>query len=292
MAMERNPREQPAATLRIVAPTETAAPRSAWTGRVGALSALARPAAFRHGARLLSYAVLGALIGVVALVAVATLPVLFGYHTYVVEGGSMGSSLKAGSVAVSKPTGPYALEIGDIIARRSSPDSPPVLHRIVDISIEDGQRVFVTQGDVNRTPDPQPVAFDGQGDKVVYSVPYAGYILHYAQGRLGRLLLIGAPLAMLAVIFLRDAWRSRRQRKGPGTGVAAGDGAEETLPLDITPPPQEEEAPREVAAVLIEPLKPWGRAALLLVLTPLALTLWLALADPSRWASTARGNKH
>lgn len=213
MATERSPSKEPAATLRIVATTETAAPRSDWTGRVGALSALARPAAFQRGARLLSYAVLGALIGVAVLVAAATLPVLFGYHTYVVEGGSMGSSLKAGSVAVSKPTSPYALDIGDIIARRSSPDTPPVLHRIVDISIEDGQRVFVTQGDVNRTPDPQPVAFDGPGDKVVYSVPYAGYILHYVGSGLGRLLVIGAPLALLAATVLREKWRPPRQRR-------------------------------------------------------------------------------
>jgi signal peptidase len=222
--------------------------------------------------------VLGALSGVAVLVAAATLPVLFGYHTYVVEGGSMGSSLKAGSVAVSKPTSPYALEIGDIIARRSSPDSPPVLHRIVDITVEDGQRLFTTQGDVNRTPDPQPVAFDGQGDKVVYSVPYAGYILHYVGSGLGRLLLIGAPLALLAATVLRDKWRRPRQRKGSGTGTAAEEGAEETLPLDTTPPPEEEEAPREAAAALIEPPSPWRRLAPLL-LVPFAIALGLALAQ-------------
>ena len=284
MALHRTPREEPATTLTLVAPTETATTRSTWPGRVGALSALTRPAAFQRGVRLLSYAAQGALLGVLLLVAVSTLPVLFGYHTYTVQGGSMGPSLKAGSVAVSKATSPYDLEIGDIIARRESEDKPPVLHRIVEISVEDGQRVFITQGDVNRTPDPLPVALDGPGDRVVFSVPYAGYILAFARSGRGALLLIGAPLAILAAILLREKWRPPRQGKGSGTGAAAEDRAEKRLPLDTTPPPEEEEAPREAAAVLIEPPRPWRRAALLLVLEPVALGLGLALADLSRWA--------
>jgi signal peptidase len=222
----------------MVAPSETAAPQNDWTGRVGALSALPRPAAFRRGVRLLSYAVLGALIGVALLVATATLPVLFGYHTYVINGGSMAPALKAGSVAVSKPTSPYDLEIGDVIARRESPDRPPVLHRIVDFTVVDGQRLFVTQGDANRTPDPEPVAFEGTGDKVVFSVPYAGYILQYAGSGLGRLLVTGAPLALLAAIALRERWRSRRPDTGASTDT---DDSERALPPDASPSPETEQ---------------------------------------------------
>lgn len=212
MALERKPGEKPAATMRIVAPTETAASRSDWAGRVGALGALARPVALRRGARFLSYAVLGVLIGAVALVATATLPTFFGYHTYAINGGSMAPSLRVGSAAVAKPTSPWALEVGDIIARRGSTDGPPVLHRIVEITDVDGQRVFVTQGDQNRSPDPEPVALEGPGDKVIYSVPYAGYILNFAGSWPGRLLLIGAPLAFFTALVLRDVGRSPRQR--------------------------------------------------------------------------------
>ena len=242
MAMKRKPRAEPAATLRIVAPTETAAPSNDMTGRVGALSALPRSAAFRRGGRLLPYAVLGALIGVALLVAAATLPALFGYHTYIVYGGSMGRGLLQGSAAVSKPTSAQELSIGDVIARRESPDRPPVLHRIVDISVVDGQRLFVTQGDANRTPDPEPVAFEGTGDRVVYSVPFVGYLLHFAKSGLARLLLIGAPLAILAGIMLREAWRPRR----PGAEAGTDDG-ERALPPDASPPAEPEEEYRDAA---------------------------------------------
>ena len=220
-------RVETAAYLKVVAPIETAPLESDKTGRAGVLSALARPSAFRWGVRLLSYAVMGALIGVALLVAAATAPTLFGYHTYIVYGGSMGEGLPQGSAAVSKATSAQELSVGDIIARRASPDSPAVLHRIVDVTIVDGQRLFVTQGDANATPDPEPVAFEGTGDRVVYSVPFAGYLLDYASGGQGRLLLIVAPLAVLGVMRLREKWYSWRTQRGAvaGEGPLSGDAA-------------------------------------------------------------------
>lgn len=288
MATERIPHEGPTATERIVAPNDKATARSDSTGRAGALRALARLAALRRAPRLLSYVLLGALTGVALLVAAATLPVFFGYHTYVIYGGSMAPSIKAGSVAVSRPSNPQELGIGDVIARRSSPDSPPVLHRIVDITTVDGQRSFVTQGDGNATPDPDPVTFDGAGDKVVYSVPFAGYILHYGGSGLGRLLLIATPLATMAFTFLRDTWRRPRRKKGSVTDPGGQGREEESSPSEAVSPPQEDEAPRQAAAVLMAPPTFWRPAASLLLLAPLALGLVLALAYPSRWIGVQR----
>ncbi len=236
----KNPRVEMAAYLKLVAPIETAAPESDKTGRAGVLSALARPLAFRWGARLLSYAVMGALIGVALLVAAATAPTLFGYHTYIVYGGSMGEGLPQGSAAVSKATSAQELSVGDIIARRASPDSTVVLHRIVDVTVVDGQHLFVTQGDANATHDPEPVILEGAGDRIVYSVPYAGYLLDYASGGQGRLLLIVAPLAVLAGMRLREKWQSWREQRGAGAG-------EGPLSRDAAPPPMIEEEYRDAA---------------------------------------------
>ncbi len=233
--MKRIPLVEQAAYLKLVAPIE-----SDKTGRAGVLSALARPSAFRGLGRLLSYAVMGALIGVALLVAAATAPALLGYHTYIVYGGSMGEGLPQGSAAVSKATSAQELSVGDIIARRVSPDSPVVLHRIVDITVVDGQRLFVTQGDANATPDPDPVAFEGTGDRVVYSVPFAGYLLDYAKGGQGRLLLIVAPLALLAVMRLREKWHSRRTQRG----AVAGEGP---FSRDAALPPMIEKEYRDAA---------------------------------------------
>src|SRR4030067_2187329 len=65
------------------------------------LSDLARLEPVRRAGTLFSYALFAGLVGVLLLVATATVPVLFGYHTYVVNGGSMEPSLGAGSGAVT-----------------------------------------------------------------------------------------------------------------------------------------------------------------------------------------------
>ncbi|MEX0786722.1 MAG: signal peptidase I [Dehalococcoidia bacterium] len=148
------------------------------------------------------------MVGLGLLVAASTLPTFAGYHTYVVNGGSMEPSMPKGSAAVARATSPSALEVGDVIARRSTAGGEAVLHRIVDITTDEGgQRLFVLQGDQNRTADPIPLALAGPGDKVVYSVPYAGYLLNFAGSLQGRLLLIVTPIALLGVVVVQDVRR-------------------------------------------------------------------------------------
>jgi len=216
--------------------------RTIASGRASDLEALVRSAPFSRAVRVLSYALLAALLGVLLLIATATVPVLFGYHTYVVRGGSMEPQLEVGSVAVTHPTSPRALAVGDIIAYRSLADGSTVLHRIVEVQSEDGEPLFVTQGDQNRTRDAEPVALEGQGDKVIYSVPYAGYALIFASSGVGMALLIGLPLIVLAALFLRNAPISRRREAQ--TSVAA-----------------ERQGPPPLQAVDMQDLRPQAAAA-------------------------------
>ncbi len=174
----------------------------------------------RRALRPLSYVLLAGLVGVLLLVATATVLVLFGYNTYAIKSGSMEPDLREGSVAVTSPTSPRALKVGDIIAWRSSSRSPAVLHRIVAVTYEDGEPRFVTQGDQNRTPDATPVALAGPGDRMVYSVPYAGYILNFAQRPPGRMVLIGIPLALLVALFVREELHLGRRKQHLGAAIS------------------------------------------------------------------------
>ncbi len=140
---------------------------------------------------------MAALIGVLVAAAVAIVPTLFGYHDYIVYGGSMGSSLRLGSVAVGKPVAPAEFKVGDVVARHWSTRSSPVLHRIVGITVDGGQYLFVTQGDRNSRPDPVPASFEGKGDKIIYSVPYVGFLFHFARTTAGLLCLVALPMALL-----------------------------------------------------------------------------------------------
>lgn len=163
-----------------------------------------------RAAKVVSGCLVAGLVGVLLLVAIATMPALFGFHTYTVEGNSMGPALKRGSVAIAAPTSAGKLRVGDVIAYRPSRSHPPVLHRIVQITNDNGQPGFITQGDRNAAPDAVPVALQGSGDKVTYAVPYAGYILDFARSTLGKIVLIGLPLPALLGLFLLPWKREAR----------------------------------------------------------------------------------
>ncbi len=201
-----------------------------WLKPQSPLTGLAQSYLARRAFKLVSYCALACLVGVLALVATATAPVLFGYHTYTVDGGSMEPALQRGSVAIAAATSPPALHVGDIIAYHHSPQNPPTLHRIVQITNDNGQLRFITQGDQNQTADVQPVALQGPGDKVMYTVPYAGYILDFAHSTLGRILLIGLPLLTMLAMFLAPG-------KRPAESQAASSPAIETnaLPAENAP---------------------------------------------------------
>ena len=218
-----------------------------------ALRAPALPRVVGSRLRLLSYAVFAILLAIGALVAAATLPILFGYHTYVVDGGSMESGLKNGSVAVAKATSPSSLAVGDVIAQRESPEGPAVLHRIVRITDDDTGRLLYTLGDADPAADPEPVTLLGTGDKVIYSVPYAGYILNFGESTLGRVLLLGAPLVLLASITLYEKSPRRRRQQRPESRQFSGETPEASGDLTLVPPsPTFQPAAKPISVSLVD----------------------------------------
>ncbi len=222
---------------------------SDWTGY---LAAAAQSRQLRRALRPLSYILMAGVVGVLLLVATATVPVLFGYHTYIVNGGSMEPALKRGSVAVTHPTSPRALRVGDIIAYHHTPENPPVLHRIVEVTNDNGQLGFITQGDQNTTPDSEPASLQGPGDKVVYNVPYAGYVLSFAESGTGRLALIGVPLALFVALSLRENRQSAQVRKEPDIGLRPVKTQTAPAAVVVTPTTQQA-APIRVEAASITP---------------------------------------
>jgi signal peptidase I len=137
------------------------------------------------------------------------LPGLVGYHTLTIVGGSMGSALPVGSIAVTRTVDFSDVQVGDIIAFRRAGAELPVVHRVVDIQYSDGVRVALTRGDANSSNDPDrlPLA-EGRGDRVVYYVPWIGYALVFIRTPVGI-----AALAVLGAVtwLLRRKTRSRTQ---------------------------------------------------------------------------------
>lgn len=161
------------------------------------------------------------LLVVLTLVAAAyVLPSLLGYERYVITGGSMAGTYDKGSIVFEKQVPAAELEVGDVITYQPPPASGVttlVTHRIVEAGRSpEGERVFVTQGDAN--PDPDPWLFSltsGEQPVAEFAVPYAGWALIALADRDVRVLVVGVPAALVALLSLVQLARALRSQSDP-----------------------------------------------------------------------------
>lgn len=133
-------------------------------------------------------------------------PGMFGFERYAITGGSMSGTFERGSVAFDKNVPVADLHVGDIITYR-----PPaatgvnglVTHRIVEISDGAAGPRFRTKGDANAAADPWTFQL-GQGlqPRLAYTIPYVGYAILGLADRNTRMLAIGVPAGVVALISL------------------------------------------------------------------------------------------
>ena len=165
----------------------------------------------RQMVRLAGLACLGLLLILVISLAIPAVFTLFGCRVYVIYGGSMGSALPAGSIGITETVDSETLKVGDVVAIKRPGRATPVLHRITDMESNGDTMVYTTKGDSNDSPDPKPVTLQGSGDRVVFAIPYLGYLVHFARGVIGRLLLLLLPSLLLLGMVL---WQQRQSAAG------------------------------------------------------------------------------
>ena len=167
-------------------------------------------------------------VAVVGLVVVLLVPALLGYDRYAILSGSMTGTYDTGALVYAKQVPVTDLEKGDVITY-----APPagessmslVTHRIVSIELgPDGERVFRTKGDANAAADPWLFTLnDEKQATVVASVPYAGRALMALGDRELRMLLIGGPALLIALLvaggMVREARGSRPAGETAGSSV-------------------------------------------------------------------------
>ena len=136
-------------------------------------------------------------LGVIAFaIAASVLPITGNYKILVVLSGSMEPDIKTGAVVLVKPVSEYS--VGDVITFGPvTKTKPPTTHRIVDVEVQSGSMLYVTKGDANEDPDGRPVAEKDVLGKVLFSVPYFGFVIDFARKPLGFALIIGVPAAVI-----------------------------------------------------------------------------------------------
>jgi signal peptidase len=111
---------------------------------------------------------------------------------------------------------PADIRVGDIIVYKLPGSSIPTLHRVVSLEEQGGVIKARTKGDNNQTVDPTEILLTGRGSRVVYSVPYVGYILHAPRQAWSQNLFLRLPALALAAYVLWSIWKpARKQQPAP-----------------------------------------------------------------------------
>jgi signal peptidase len=131
-----------------------------------------------------------------ALLLLGTLvPIPGNLKVKIVQSGSMEPAIKTGGIVIDKAKSSY--KVGDVITFGADTKIQiPTTHRIVAIS-NDSNPVYTTKGDANDAPDQVTTHLSDIHGKVIFTVPYVGYVLDFARKPLGFALLVGLPAALI-----------------------------------------------------------------------------------------------
>lgn len=158
----------------------------------------------------------GTLLGFLGLLVV---PHVSSIDVLIVRGGSMEPTIHAGSVELINRSA-KSVSVGDVAAFHD-PSGNLVTHRVVALSPEG----ISTRGDANKSADPiirQPTSVDG---RVVFAIPFIGYVLYVLQQPVAFLLLLGVTGGFLIYGELKVVWREGRKlvRRQPPERESAGE---------------------------------------------------------------------
>lgn len=138
-------------------------------------------------------------------------PFFVGGFFSVVMSGSMEPTIPVGSIVIIKKVNPEDVKVGDVIAFRTGESR--VIHRVIE-KVESGSFYLRTKGDANEDPDPWILKPKDVCGALLLTIPYYGYLLHFAGTPIGFALFILVPAIILIVNEVRNILKCRKGVKG------------------------------------------------------------------------------
>ena len=118
------------------------------------------------------------------------------YKILVVQSGSMRPSIKTGSLVIVRQSDNY--KIGDIITFYGFENlKESTTHRIYNIEVAGNNIFYITKGDDNNRQDKNKVVKDNIIGKVIFNIPYIGYLINFIKTPIGFGLIIIAGLIII-----------------------------------------------------------------------------------------------
>ena len=138
-------------------------------------------------------------VALIALLLLATMiPIPGNFQAKIVKSGSMEPYIRTGGMVFVRPAEAYVK--GDVITfGQDTKTQIPTTHRIIEVHGTGASMTFTTKGDANDGPDQSDTRLQDVKGKVIFSVPYLGYVLDFAKKPLGFGLLIGIPATVVIV---------------------------------------------------------------------------------------------
>ena len=137
-----------------------------------------------------------AIIAIIVLLLIAIFPIKGNYQIKIVKSGSMEPNIRVGSIVVIKPSLSYT--VGDIVTfGKDTKTDIPTTHRLISSRAVEGVLWFTTKGDANEDPDPNEIRLSDIHGKVLFSVPFFGYLIDFARKPIGFAVLIILPALMV-----------------------------------------------------------------------------------------------
>ncbi|NMR30390.1 signal peptidase I [Crystallibacter degradans] len=167
---------------------------------------------------------LGKAIGFVALclalLAAGTLiviPAATGSQPYTVLTNSMAPKYPPGTLMIVKPADFGSLRLGDVITYQLDSGKPEVItHRIVSVGAnQEGDRTLITKGDSNSVEDEVPVQEVQVRGKLLYAVPYVGWVSNWMESgnRDGLVKWLAVGLIAYGMYSIARGTRDSRRKK-------------------------------------------------------------------------------
>jgi signal peptidase I len=129
--------------------------------------------------------------------------------------GSMGDTIPAGSLVLTKSVSPSTVRGGDVITFEKPWDAAGLdTHRVIRIDRSNGHTTYRTQGDANAVADPWVLEFEHNqiAHRVVASVPHAGLLLMSARSPVWVFALVALIALMLLSTMLKVIAGADRNR--------------------------------------------------------------------------------
>jgi signal peptidase len=139
-------------------------------------------------------------------------PIKGNYQVKVVLSGSMEPAVHIGSVVILKPESQY--KIGDVVIfGKDTKKDIPTTHRIVSSRAVEGVILYTTKGDANEDPDTTEIRPGDIHGKVLFSVPFMGYIIDFVKKPVGMIIVIVIPALYIIYEEIRKIWKEVKKIK-------------------------------------------------------------------------------